>query len=59
VSLPVAVGVVASIGTGVLLAALVLRLSGTSLTLDWPTISTFSAVAAVLILLVIARRYRH
>ncbi|HVV19377.1 MAG TPA: FtsX-like permease family protein, partial [Pseudonocardiaceae bacterium] len=54
VALPVAVGVLAAIGTGVLLAALVLRLSGTSLTLDWITIGTFSGVAALLVVLVTA-----
>lgn len=54
VALPVAVGVVAAIGTGVLLAALILRLSQTNLTLDWSTICTFSAVAAVLVLVVTA-----
>ncbi|HEX5120483.1 MAG TPA: FtsX-like permease family protein [Pseudonocardiaceae bacterium] len=54
VALPVAVAVVASIGTGVLLAALVLRLNHLNLTLDWPIIGTFSAVAALLVLLVTA-----
>jgi hypothetical protein len=54
IALPVVVSVVAAVGTGIVLAGLVLHLSGTHLALDWAVIGTFSGVAAALVLLVTA-----
>jgi hypothetical protein len=54
VAVPVALGVVAAIGTGVGLAFLVLRISGTAFAPDWAAVGLFSAAAVVLVLLVTA-----
>lgn len=54
VAVPVVIGVVAAVATGVLLAWLVLRLTSIGMTLDWATIGTFSGVAIALVLLVTA-----
>jgi hypothetical protein len=52
IAVPVAVGVVAAIGTGLALAALVLRITHTHVLLDWTDVGVFTAAAVVLVLLV-------
>lgn len=54
VAVPVAVGVLAAVATGIGLALLVLRITRTSLVLDWADVGIFSVAAAVLVLLVTA-----
>jgi hypothetical protein len=46
--------VLVAVGVGIAIAALVIRLTGQALHIDWPTIATFAAVALVLVLLVTA-----
>jgi hypothetical protein len=52
VTVPVALGVVAAIATGLILAALVLRITHTNVVLDWGDVGIFSGAAVVLVLLV-------
>ncbi len=52
IAVPVAVGVLAAIATGLALAVLVLRITSTRLLLDWPDVGIFSAAAVILVLLV-------
>jgi predicted lysophospholipase L1 biosynthesis ABC-type transport system permease subunit len=54
IAVPVVLGVVAAIATGIGLAALVLRLTSTVFQLDWADVGLFSGAAAVLVLLVTA-----
>lgn len=54
VSVPVALGVVAAIATGLILAVLVLRITHTNVVLDWADVGIFSGAAVVLVLLVTA-----
>jgi hypothetical protein len=54
VAVPVAVGVVAAIGTGLALATLILRVTHTDVVLDWGDVVVFSGAAAGLVLLVTA-----
>jgi hypothetical protein len=54
IAVPVAVSVVAAIGTGIGLALLVLGTTRTSVVLDWADVGIFSAAAVVLVLLVTA-----
>lgn len=54
IAVPVGVGVLAAIGTGLLLAELVLYITGTRLTLDWADVGVFSGSAVVLVLVVVA-----
>ncbi|HET9141888.1 ABC transporter permease [Actinophytocola sp.] len=51
-AIPVLVGVVFAVGTGIGLTALVFRLLGQPVTLDWGNVALFSAAAAGLVLLV-------
>lgn len=53
-ALPVAIGVVAAVATGIGLAWLVLRMTSTSMVLDWSDITVFCAAAVVLVLFVTA-----
>ena len=53
-AVPVGFGVVAAVVTGIGLAFLVLRITGTSIVLDWADVGIFSALAVVLVLLVTA-----
>ena len=54
VAVPVGIGVVAAVATGVGLAWLVLRMTHTRMVLDWPDIGVFSGAAVALVLLVTA-----
>ena len=51
-ALQVPVGMAAAVGTGITLAALVLRLSGTGWNVDWSAIGILCGGAAALVLLV-------
>jgi hypothetical protein len=53
-AVPVVLAVVVAIGTGIGLAALVIRMSSMTLQIDWSTISIFAGAALVLVLLVTA-----
>jgi hypothetical protein len=53
-AVPVVLGVVVAVGVGIAIAALVIRLAGQALRIDWPTIVTFAGVAVALVLLVTA-----
>ncbi|HEV8562366.1 MAG TPA: FtsX-like permease family protein [Actinophytocola sp.] len=50
--IPVLVGVVVAVATGLGLAALVFQLIGDPFTVDWPTVGLYSGIAAVLVVLV-------
>jgi hypothetical protein len=54
IAVPVGVGVVAAIATGLALAALVLRITRTNVVLAWADVGVFSAAAVVLVLLITA-----
>jgi len=54
VAVPVGIGVVAAVATGIGLAWLVLRMTHTRMVLDWPDIGVFSGAAVALVLLVTA-----
>jgi hypothetical protein len=54
VAVPVTMGVLTAIATGVGLALLILRITRTAAVVDWPDIGIFSAAAVVLVLLVTA-----
>ncbi|HVV21725.1 MAG TPA: FtsX-like permease family protein, partial [Pseudonocardiaceae bacterium] len=54
IAVPVAIGVVAAVVTGIGLALLVLRVTSTSVVLDWADVGIFSGAAVVLVLLVTA-----
>jgi FtsX-like permease family len=53
-AVPVAIGVVAAVATGIGLAALLLRMTSTGMTIDWAQVGIFSGAAVVLTLLVTA-----
>ncbi|HEX4721756.1 MAG TPA: FtsX-like permease family protein, partial [Pseudonocardiaceae bacterium] len=53
-AVPVGVGVVAAMATGISLAWLVLRMTSTPMLLDWPGIGVFCGAAVVLVLIVTA-----
>jgi hypothetical protein len=53
-AVPVRLAVLVAVGTGVGLSALVIRLTGSSLHVDWLTIGVFTAAALVLVFLVTA-----
>jgi hypothetical protein len=53
-AVPVVLGVLVAVGTGIGLAALVIRITSLHLMLDWTTIGIFAAAALVLVLLVTA-----
>ncbi|PWW64121.1 FtsX-like permease family protein [Actinokineospora spheciospongiae] len=52
IAVPIALGVLIAIGTGIALAALVLRLGNDPLYVDWPSVGLMTLAAAVLGLLV-------
>ncbi len=53
-AVPVVLGVLVAMGTGIGLAALVTRIAGLPLLMDWGTIGIFAGAALVLVLLVTA-----
>ena len=53
-AVPVLLAVLVAVGTGLGLSALVIRLTGSSLRVDWLTIGVFTAAALVLVFLVTA-----
>jgi hypothetical protein len=53
-AIPVVLAVLVAVGTGIGLAALVIRMTSMSLRMDWSTIGIFAGAALVLVFLVTA-----